>query len=416
MRQHKYHILILWLSLVFNAMGQEPALPHPEEPVVEDSASFLFASLMIAEPSHEHVQSVEGHAFLRLQCPSADLDFCFSMESGNYESFLDICIGNYPNRLAIVPTPQYMETFNQEGRIVTEYPLNLSREEIQRLWKFLDNTSAQGLSPYHDYFHHGCSQEIIRYLTLNLDGDLVYGEAAKAYGNTIFTIGNQGLPPNSWVHLTSLLFTTDGTDRRLTDAEKTAIPHFIPGLLSDAVIEAPDGSRRPIFKDESPIVHEPAQHFAPNTAPPIYVWFALLLALVVAISILETWWPVRPICWLASATDGVLFTLYNLIFVVTLLVCIFSSLPTTSGWNWNYLIYNPIPLAIWLWSKWHPQSMCKRANTYIYYALWLAAFMVAMLIVGDHFLIEQYLLTLTFTTRCLFKAYQHKQAKSISNS
>lgn len=389
MKQHKYYILLLWLSLTVSAMGQEVA-----------------TSLMIAEPTHRQVQSSFGHAFLRLQYPSAALDYCFSMESGDYEGFLDICTGHYPNRLVAVPTAEYLQTFDREGREVSEYALNLRQEEARRLWKFLDHTTAQGLSPYHDYFHHGCSQEIMRYVALYLDGELVYGKAAQQYGNTIFAIGNQTLPANSWVHLTSLLFSTDGTDRTLTEAEKTLIPYIIPTLLSDAVVKDSDGTCRPILKGEAPIIYQPAQHYAPNTAPPIYVWFLLALGLIIAISILEVWYPTKSLQTLGCFLDGSLFILYQAIAFGTLLIGILSTLPTTSGWNWNYLIYNPLPLLIWLYDKWCPLSIRRRANIYICYALWLIAFMVAMFIVGDHFLLEQYLLALMFTIRCCFKAYR----------
>lgn len=396
MGKHKYYILLLWLLLALSAMGQE-----------------VKTSLMIAEPTHQQVQSSFGHAFLRLQYPAAALDYCFSMESGDYEGFLDICTGHYPNRLVAVPTAEYLQSYDHEGRTVTEYMLNLNQGEAKRLWKFLDNTSAQGVSPYHDYFHHGCSQEILHYLTLNLDGDLVYGEAAKQYGNTIFLIGNQTLPANSWVHLTSLLFSTDGTDRQLTDAEKTLIPHIIPTLLSDAVIKGLDGTCRPILRDEVPVIYPPSQHFAPNTAPPVYVWFLLALGLVLLISLLDVCCSVAPVRALGRFLDVSLFILYQVIVLGMLIISILSTLPTTSGWNWNYLIYNPLPLVIWLYDLWRPLSARRRANLYIYYALWLTAFMVAMFVIGDHFLIEQYLLALMFNVRCLFKAYKYRH--SISN-
>lgn len=416
MIRHKYHILILWLSLAFTAMGQEAMTAHPKEPVIEDSASFLRASLMIAEPTHQHIQSSFGHAFLRMQCPSAALDYCFSMESGEYEDFLDICTGNYPNRLVAVPTADYLQPFDHEGRTVTEYALNLRLEEMQHLWRFLDRTCLQGLSPYHDYFHHGCSQEIMRYLTLNLDGQLVYGEAARQYGNTLFLLGNQLLPANSWLHLPpSMLSTTDGTDRQLTDDEKTAFPCIIPELLSDASIIEADGSHRPILKDEAPIIYPPAQHYAPNTAPPIYIWFLLALGVVLLISLLGVCYPVAPMRTLCNVLDYSLFTLYQLITFGTLLICLFSTLPTTSGWNWNYLIYNPLPLLIWIYGRRHPFSAHRRANLYICYALWLTAFMVIMFIIGGHFITEQYLLALTFTVRCLFKAYEYRHSTNTFN-
>ncbi|MBR1681748.1 MAG: DUF4105 domain-containing protein [Bacteroidaceae bacterium] len=380
-----------------------------QNPVIEDSTAFLRVSLLVAEPSEQHPQSVFGHAFLRMQCPPENLDYCFSMESGDYENFLDICTGNYPNRLVCVPTAEYVGSFRREGRIVTGYPLNLTLEESQRLWRILDETVSQGLSPYHDFFYHGCSREIIRLLGYSLDGKIVYGSTAQKYGNTIFVLGNQSLPENSWMHLPpSLLSTTDGTDRILTAEEKTMIPYIIPDLLSDACIVDEVGGNRPVLKDEAPEVFMPTQHQSTSTRWPPYVWFVLLLCATLIVGILSLLSIAsKPMKWFISAFDALLFTSYQLLWMVPFGICILSSLPTTSGWNWNYIIYNPIPLIIYGIDCHRPFSVRVRANYYIVYTIVLVLFMVCMAVAGDHLIAEQYLITSTFAVRCIFKAINH---------
>lgn len=378
------------------------------EPVISDSADFIRASLMVGEPSQAHIQSIFGHAFLRMQCPSDRLDFCFSMESGNYEGFRDICVGHYPNRLAVVPTEDYLKIFLDEGRWVREYPLNLTLHEGQRLWQLLDETSMAGDSPYHDYFHHGCSQEIMRFLTQCLDGQLVYGERAKAYGNTIFTLGNQQLPRGSWVRMVpSMLSTTDGTDRILSDAEKTMIPSIIPDLLSDAMVVEADGTQRSILRDASPVQFLPSEPQVIGSAIPAYVWYLCGLLVVLVLSLLAFRWPLY-----GRLADGVLFVVYLAIVFVLLYVCAVSTLPTTSGWNWNYLIYNPLPLLLWLWGRFRALPWVR---IYRFYALWIVIFLLAMTVVGGHLILEQYLLATSFALRCLFKSFYPFQRAIVAN-
>lgn len=404
---------VFCLFALLSAGGQETSAfadPGAEfadarEPVISDSTDFIKASLMVGEPSQTHIQSVFGHAFLRMQCPSMGLDFCFSMESGNYEGFRDICVGNYPNRLAVVPTEDYLKVFLDEGRWVREYPLDLTLHEGQRLWQLLDETSMAGDSPYHDYFHHGCSQEIMRFLTQCLDGQLVYGERAKAYGNTIFTLGNQQLPVGSWVRMVpSMLSTTDGTDRNLSDAEKTMIPSIIPDLLSDAVVVEADGTRRSILRDVSPVQYFPPVPQVVGSPIPAYVWYFCGLLAVLAFSLLALRWPLY-----GCLADGVLFVVYLAIVFVLLYVCAVSTLPTTSGWNWNYLIYNPLPLLLWLCGRFHTLSWMR---IYRFYALWIILFLLVMTIVGDHLILEQYLLAASLALRCLFKAFSSYRSTS----
>ncbi|MBP5770359.1 MAG: DUF4105 domain-containing protein [Bacteroidaceae bacterium] len=399
-------IFVCCLTIFHHVRGQAVADTIYAEPVIKDSATFIQASLMIGEPSHLQAQSVFGHAFLRMQCPSENLDYCYSMESGNYENFLDICLGNYPNRLACVPTDEYLSIFEKEGRIVTEYPLNLRLEESQSLWQLLDATAAQGISPYHDFFHHGCSQEIVSLLTSKLQGKLVYGSRAESYGRTILVLGNQSLPSNSWMHLPpTMLGTTDFSDRILSLEEKTLIPWIVPDLFSDATIVGDDGISRPILKDVTPIEHHPKVHFSENTAPPIVVWFLAMLCVVVVICLVRVCWSVKPVVWLTHLIDLLLFLLYNAIAFTMLFFSLRSSLPSISGWNWNFLFYNPVPLLLWLYHLCHP-SVSHIYYKYIGYTVWAVLFMMGMAIVGDHLILEQYLLVSTFAVRCLFKGLE----------
>lgn len=368
-----------------------------------DSIPFLKVSLMVGEPSDRYPQSVFGHAFLRMQCPSVGLDNCFSMESGDYEGFRDICTGNYPNRLVAITTEEYLGAFDKEGRMVTEYPLNLTQQEIQRLWKYLDEKVASGNSPYHDFFHHGCSQEIIRFLAENLDGTICYGERAKAYGSTLYTLGTQTLPQDSWIRIPFvMLLSTDGTDTRITDGEKTAVPYIIPDLFSDARIVTADGVSRPILvKGVPPTVYQPATHLPMRHSCPIYAWAALLLAVVCAAGVLSFRYRLVGVV-LAVAV----FLCYSAIVAILLYVCLRSTLPTTSGWNWNYLIYNPLPLLVWLYGRFHTLPWQR---IYLCYALWVVLFLLAMLVVGGHYVLEQYLLALTFAVWCLLRAITLKR-------
>lgn len=392
MRRQLHILFFLLLSAI--AWGQTDSIP------------FLKASLMVGEPSDIYPQTVFGHAFLRLQCPEKGLDNCFSMESGDYEGFRDIVTGNYPNRLVVILTKEYLSSFDAEGRVVTEYPLNLSQKEIQRLWKYLDEKNASGLSPYHDFFHHGCSQEMIRFLSDNLDGHIVYGERAKNYGNTLFTLGTQTLPLNSWIRIPFvMLLSTDGTDNKLEDSEKTAVPFIIPDLFSDAVIMDENGQSRPVLSDEAPHTYRPQVPFKKNTNIPIYLWAAFLLVLVVLLSCIGTKYP-----WISKGLDVMLFLFYILITISLIAVCFSSSLPTTSGWNWNYIIYNPIPLIIWLYGKLKPLHW---SFIYAIYAFWILAFLLILFIVGDHYVMGQYLMALSFAVRCVFKAFQKINKQTI---
>lgn len=383
------------------------------EPLIEDSANFIRAYLMVAEASHLYPQCAFGHAFLRMQSPPNNLDYCFSMESGKFEGFWDICLGNYPNRLAIIPSEEYLGTFDGEGRTVTGYPLDISLEEGQNLWKLLDETVAAGVSPYHDFFHHGCSHEIIALLERGVGGQIVFGANASHYDGTLFTLGDGLLAPNSPMRLPPfMLMTTDGSDRWLSDMDKTTFPTILPAILGDATIVKPDGSRHGIFKKAvAPEVIRPHQTIA-NTALPLRLWFGVLLLLTVLVCglalLLPRVWSLR--C--ASIWGVVLFVVYNFLMFVIHTFCLLSSLPTIHGWNWNLLVYNLIPLGVWIFSLFRPFSESLWRRIHLGYALWLCAFMVVMLAWGGHQIMEQYLLVGTFAVYCFYRWMKPSQVLS----
>lgn len=379
----------------------------PAEPLIEDSANFVRAYLMVAEPSHLYPQCAFGHAFLRMQSPPNNLDYCFSMESGKFEGFWDICLGNYPNRLAAVPTSEYLNHFNGEGRDVTAYPLNISLEEGQSLWKLLDETVEAGLSPYHDFFHHGCSHEIIALLERGVGGRIEFGKGARDYDGTLFTLGDRLLAHNSPIRLAPfMLMTTDGSDRQLTDMDKTTFPAILPVILGDAAIVKPDGSRHSIFKNGvEPDVIRPQQHLF-NTAWSLGLWFGLLLAVTVLVCgvamLRRSRWSLKSACiWCV-----VLFVAYNVLMLLIHAFCLMSALPTIHGWNWNLLVYNLIPLIVWIVGRFRRFSDRLWRRIHLGYALWLCLFMVVMALWGGHQIMEQYLLTATFAVACFYWAFR----------
>ena len=77
--------------------------------------NFVTASLMIAGPGEE-LFSCAGHAFIRLECPKFNLDYCFSYES---EPIPDKVFSFFAGRLKMgmfaVPTEEFLKTYREGG-------------------------------------------------------------------------------------------------------------------------------------------------------------------------------------------------------------------------------------------------------------------------------------------------------------
>ena len=76
---------------------------------------FVTVSLMIADAG-SRFYTVLGHACLRLQCPTFDLDYCYSYESEDMTNrVLDFLMGKLQMGLFAIPTSEYCAYYAENG-------------------------------------------------------------------------------------------------------------------------------------------------------------------------------------------------------------------------------------------------------------------------------------------------------------
>ena len=114
------------------------AIVKAEEPEITDSAHFVTASLLVMTPGEASYSSL-GHCALRMECPSAHLDYCFSLEMDTSpDDYARFFTGNALAGVFGIPTDAFLQPYRDEGRGVAQFELNLTLEEKQLLWKNLD--------------------------------------------------------------------------------------------------------------------------------------------------------------------------------------------------------------------------------------------------------------------------------------
>ena len=144
------------LPLYAFAQVDTAAILHPAE-------DFVTVSVCVASPGKETSSSL-GHACLRLQCPSADLDYVYSYESEDAtQKVLDFFAGKLKMLVLAVPTKIYVGHYAPEGRGVEEYTLNLPVRVKQRLWQQMDKRLAYTPVSY-DYLNRSCAVSVLQWL------------------------------------------------------------------------------------------------------------------------------------------------------------------------------------------------------------------------------------------------------------
>lgn len=367
-------------------------------PVGADSTSFVTVSMMVASPDYSMMQSSFGHGFLRMQCPSAGLDYCFSFESDEDKvGAFPIFTGDYDVRLARVGTDEYMEQFAAKGRTVTAYPLNLSLTEEQRLWQRLDEIHKIAIYPKHDYFRHGCSQELMNIVADCMEGRIVYDEAQIPYGSTIQVLGTNSLPDDSWIRLTAYFSSLDASDNHLLPSQRLFIPVTLPAYLMAADICRPQGGNEPLVDASSVETFFQDSAWENTHGWPVWLYLLIAIGVVSVISLAERLprYPQR----LRTATDHVFMLAYAAVTALLLTVFCSSTMPTTAGWSWSLLAFNPLLVLVGVYGLVRPFSNKAKVIMYTIFAIYLLAFMGVMACVGDHFNREQYLFLTIFACR-----------------
>lgn len=328
--------LIVGLLAAMPAIAGEKQTPQPDATPDEN---FVTASIVVASPG-TILYSALGHACLRLQCPSHDLDFIFSAEAEDAAHNVAMFFAGQLNMgVRAVTTDEYLQQYREEGRAVQEYRLNLPIAVKQRLWQQMDQSLNYTDEPY-DYMNRGCAVSVMHWLEAAIDADsLTFAPWPDKFQRSRKEFGGDAIA-SPWVHF--LLFTIgegEAYDTRVRPQDKCIVPADLVEVLQQATAYG-----RPLLEKEPTLL-------LPQTKELSYSWFTplvfSLIVLLLAIALL-----CLPSTMAKAALGGklLLWTLYTLAGAFITYLWLLSDLPCT---QWSVLIvpFNVLPLILWHWRK-----------------------------------------------------------------
>lgn len=300
--------------------------------------NFVTASLLIMSPGNE-LYSCAGHACIRLECPTFNLDYCFSYESeGVKDKVLKFLMGKLKMGMFAVPTTEYIEMGREEGRGVMQYRLNLPPDAKQRLWELLDKKVAEGPYLAYDYMERGCAQAAMSVLLEACRPNEIivnpWPENYEKWARSEFlSAATMDYPWQQFI-----LYTICGAtmDDGMAKFRKVVIPRDLLDVLRIAKIGG-----QPLIDGEGvellPVREGSGRK--PFITPFGVSCFLLAIAFV---NVFVNWRFVDCVLFLIQALLGLF---------LTYMVC-FSNL-TAIGWNWILVPFNVLPIIFWKWrQKW----------------------------------------------------------------
>lgn len=201
---------------------------------------FVLVSLCIADPTDmtQDYLGVTGHAFLRLQCPTFNLDYCFSYESEKIKGqLLDYLTGRLKMGMFAVPTERYLEDYRVWQRGVHEYHINMPSEAEQRLWEQMDNHMLGEKDMKMNLIQFGCANSLLRYVERALAPETItYNWPEKFKTKSAMQITEEHLECYPWTLL--LLRVTSGKEyaQLTTPKQKILFPTDLLEVWSQSTI------------------------------------------------------------------------------------------------------------------------------------------------------------------------------------
>ena len=329
-----YALACIAFALSFFAPIRVVAEAFGNDGIDRTDPNFVTASLLIMSPGNE-LYSCAGHSCIRLECPKFNLDYCFSYESeGVKDKIFTFFMGKLKMGMFAVPTKDWLKMYEEVGRGITQYRLNLPPDAKQRLWKLLDGKVAEGPALPYDYLERGCAQSDLRVLREALNPyNMVVSSWSEQYGQTRREFVDSFTASHPWNRFLLHAICGAELDRNVPNMQKIVVPSNLLGLLRIAKVNG-----KPIIDGEGMELLVAKPDDKPSFFSPI-----VASGMVVVLAVVNWFVKVNWLNWLFLAFQslaGVFFTY--------LVLC--SGL-TATDWNWLIVPFNILPLVFWKWRK-----------------------------------------------------------------
>lgn len=319
--------------MISYAQEVENATSVNDSVIVAPDENFVRAYVVVASPGKVMYSSM-GHACLRLVCDTHHLDFIYSYESeGFVENPLRFFTGELKMGIRAIPTNEYFSDYEEEGRGVYAYELNLPVTVKQRLWQQMDERLELPDVSY-DFINRGCAFSVSLWLREVVDRDsLVFGSWPEKFNRSRKEMCFD-VVKSSWNSF--ILSSISAGEAEYTDLpyeDKITVPTELVEVLQNATAYG-----KPLLSKEPIVLLKQASVIESPYISPLMITLLLL-----SVAIANLFFHYRYLRWM-------FWTLQFMIALFITYLVVISDLPCTQ-WNWLIIPFNPIPVLLWFWRK-----------------------------------------------------------------
>lgn len=316
-----------------------------DEGIDRNAEDFIQVSLLVAKPGDEKFYSTFGHASIRMVCDTFDLDLVFSYGTVHSEGgLISYLLGQLQSGIVYDTLPTYL---SWEKRGITEYLLNLPPSVEIELWKILDNDLSKGKTIKYDPLRESCAKNIFLVLDRALKTsdkiDVNYGSWEEDDNLNLRELLSKYSTQTPWTGWIYGVFSGGSYSNKsnFTNQERLLYPaQLLHQWQQTTINDIKLISKEPKTLSESVDVH-PA-FLTPNKTAILILIFELFGLLMVIIK-------KQSINRFLSIGDYALLGVLTIVGIGQLIV-MFAPIPN-SGWNWSFIVFNPLLLLCWYYRK-----------------------------------------------------------------
>jgi len=362
-------------------------------------ATDVKASIIVSSPLNSIYSSL-GHTALRMECPSAKLDYIYSLETEE-SGLIDFITAQTKGKLIGAKTEEYLRLCSDDHRGVSQYELNLTLEQKRVLWRNLDQEMAKAPHLKFNIKGNQCSTIVLNMIAWSMAGERLdfakVPEVQKRDGGDLL---RWALRRSPWYAFWAVTFGGAECDKTF-GVELTTVPETIKEVMEGATITDSIGNVRSALTGKESTLLPTLQEETTSTFTPTVVLGALLL-IVLFITLGEWKWG-----WHRAAlfTDVLLLGAQTLLGAILLYTSTASNICGT-GWNWYLIPLNPLPLTIWVFG--HKKQGFGRV--YAIYTMVLLVFLL-MTPLSSQIDFSHQLITAILALRCLSQYLNYRKTE-----
>lgn len=352
--------ITLYVSLLVVSLVLAPVQLMAQEEIIDSVANDggglatdVFASLIIAEPSND-IYGCCGHCAIRMQCPSHDMDYCFTYSFSNtLENKFKFFNGTGEGTFVPTYTDDFLEEYKETHRGVMEYKLNLTLEEKRRLWQSLDENAHSSSHWKYDFLKTNCSAMCAYIIEQSLIGERIeYGKLDPVLTGDNRTFVKYIFEEHPWFQFFWLtILGAEGED--VSEVYTRLAPYILTDVWGDAsFVNDSTGEFRPIFDGEPIQISNEHTEIAPSPVTP----FMASLALLVVALVITAMYLIGVARKVVVCFDVVLLAAQTIAGIVSLYFNTLSQLQGVHD-SWHVLVMNPLPLLVVLLFRKRPWFM-----------------------------------------------------------